>query len=752
MARRLVALSLALALAQAPRACAAAPGRPDGPPPLYLQAGAPIPARVADLVARMTVDELVAAIAYPYGGNAATLLARFNATGLGGTTINNVKGATALATVRARNALQQALVAGSRLNIPASFSHEGLHSGSWFGTIFPEPLLTACSWNDSLPLAIGRVLGLEARAYGVDNAWSPVVNMWVDDRFGRYQEGFSPDPTITAHMGAAIVLGMQGGASAQDDYLPGGFNESAWATAKHFAGYGSAAGGLNGGIFALNNRTLFEHFLRPWRVMAAAGLRGVMPSHNAVLDVPMHLNRYLIHDVLRGEFGFGSGMTVSDCNDIGASIAFGATSNASQTAAFAVRAGLDADLQCGGNPAAWAYFSQIPPALQSGEIVLADVQAIAAHFLTQKFASGLFDAPFTDENWLSRLDAPEHRQLAYEAAAQSIVLMTNANNTLPLSFAAMSKGVAFVGETAMAPRGRGNMLGSYVLDSGTIEVDLIPAAFAKAFPGTPQTVTLGASPESANTSGIAAAVAAAQAADVVVAVLGDSLNTCGEWLDRDSLDLPGAQLQLLEALLDTGKPVILVLVNGRAASFGPANALLYRCAAVLEAWRPGEMGAKAIVDILSGAVSPSGKLASQWAQHVGQLGSGAQPWLQRRVAKWVANERSDPDPTDGRVYDAYIATDFPSTPLFRFGQQVLIYSRRLPSLSPKVRPLLTLRATPTTKILNPRAAACHTRPSPTRRSPSTCCRQAFRRCRATAPSQDAAARATVRRSQRTCCA
>ena len=394
------------------------------------------------------------------------------------------------------------------------------------------------------------------------------------------------------------------------------------------------------------------------------------------------------------------------------------------------------------------------PALAQGLLRLADLQELAGHLLTQKFASGLFDAPLADESWLSRLDAPEHRQLAYEAAAQSIVLLANANGSaLPLAFGAMTKGVAFVGAAMLAATGgRDNMLGPYTLDSGLVEVDLIPQAFAKAFPATPQTVTAGASPDNSNASGIAAAVAAARAADVVVAALGDSLKTCGEWGDRDSLDLPGAQLQLLEALLDTGVPVVLVLVNGRAASFGPANALLYRCAAVLEAWRPGEMGAKAIVDILSGAVNPSGKLASQWAQHVGQLGSGAQPWLQRRVAKWVANERSDPDPTDGRVYDAYIATDFPSTPLFRFGQQVLIYSRRLPSLSPKVRPLLTLRATPTTKILNPRAAACHTRPSPTRRSPSTCCRQAFRRCRATAPSQDAAARATVRRSQRTCCA
>ena len=696
-------------------AAASAAATPPPPPPTptalppYKDASLPVPARVADLVARMTPDELVAAVTYRHDGTPAQLEREFGATGLGATKITVfLDGNTALSTLRARNALQQSLMKSSRLNIPVSISHEGLHSGSFFGTIFPMPSLTACSWNDSLPLAIGRVLGLEARAYGVDNAWSPVVNMWTDDRFGRYQEGFSPDPTITARMGAAIVLGMQGGASAQDDYLPGGFNSSAWATAKHFAGYGSALGGLNGGAYALNNRTLFQQYLRPWRAMAAVGLRGVMPSHNAVLDVPMHLNRFLIRDVLRGEFGFGNGMTVSDCNDIGAAFDFGASANLTQNAALAALAGLDADLQCGSDSAQWAYYNELRPALAQGLLRLADLQELAGHLLTQKFASGLFDAPLADESWLSRLDAPEHRQLAYEAAAQSIVLLANANGSaLPLAFGAMTKGVAFVGAAMLAATGgRDNMLGPYTLDSGLVEVDLIPQAFAKAFPATPQTVTAGASPDNSNASGIAAAVAAARAADVVVAALGDSLKTCGEWGDRDSLDLPGAQLQLLEALLDTGVPVVLVLVNGRAASFGPANALLYRCAAVLEAWRPGEMGAKAIVDILSGAVNPSGKLTSQWAQHVGQLGSGAQPWLQRRVAKWVANARGPPDATDGRVYDPYIATDFPSTPLFRFGQQVLFYSRRLPSLSLIVRlreghPLLTLRAPPTTKNHKP---------------------------------------------------
>ena len=229
MASRLALLSSLLSVAAAA-----------APTPPYKDAALPIPARVADLLARMTVPELVAAVAHKDGETDAALRTEYGATSLGGAKITLFTGgansASPLLAVRARNAFQSYMIETSRLNIPVSFAHEGLHSGSCYGTVFPEPLLTACSWNDTLAQQIGAVLGSEARAYGVDNAWSPVVNMWTDDRFGRFQEGFSPDPTITSHMGRAIVLGMQGGSSLPDDYLPGGFNASCWSTAKHYAG------------------------------------------------------------------------------------------------------------------------------------------------------------------------------------------------------------------------------------------------------------------------------------------------------------------------------------------------------------------------------------------------------------------------------------------------------------------------------------------------------------------------------------
>jgi beta-glucosidase-like glycosyl hydrolase len=188
----------------------------------------------------MTLEELIAETWHKDGGDSvATIKATCGNTSLGGMTIEHTTTggtASALAALQARNALQSFFVANSRLHIPVSFHQEGLHSGGFFGTIFPEPLLTACSWNASLAQAIGSVLAFEARGAGVDNVWSPVVNMWEDPRFGRYQEGFSPDPTITSHMAAALVLGLQGGASSADEYLPGGFNNSVWSTGKHFVG------------------------------------------------------------------------------------------------------------------------------------------------------------------------------------------------------------------------------------------------------------------------------------------------------------------------------------------------------------------------------------------------------------------------------------------------------------------------------------------------------------------------------------
>jgi hypothetical protein len=215
--------------------------------------------------------------------------------------------------------------------------------------------------------------------------------------------------------------------------------------------------------------------------------------------------------------------------------------------------------------------------------------------------------------------------------------------------------------------GRENTLGSYTLDSGAADVPLLPDAFAAALPDATITVAAGATMDNSRSDLLPAALAAAAASDVAVLVLGDDLASCGEWNDRDSLDLPGSQLELLAALLNTSTPVILVLLNGRTMTFGPSNALLAAVPAVLEAWRPGQAGATAIVNVLLGRSVPSGKLVAPWVQNVGQIGSGTAPFRARIAGKWLMNSRGPPDPTDGREYAPYVSTAYSSQPLFRLG-------------------------------------------------------------------------------------
>lgn len=415
---------------------------------------APIAQRVAQLLSQMTLEEMAAQLAHQEAGSVASIEAQYAATSLGQVTLQTVLlNKTALGTLTTRNAMQQFMLTNSRLKIPISVSQEGLHSGAPWGTVFPMPVTTACSWNDSLPRAIGQALAVESRAMGVDNSWSPVVNLWTDDRFGRFQESFSPDPTIVTHMGVAMVLGLQGGPQSQDDYLPS-LNGTVWATAKHFAGYGGAAGGQNAAPFNFDNRTLFQTYLRPWRAMASAGVRGIMPSHNTIGNVPAHAHRFLINSVLRGEFGFGNGASVSDCSDVAVlgPVGFGIAENLTVAAAVGVLAGVDLDLICGLDT-----YDNIPAAVAAGYLLQSDVEAAVAHVLTQKFAAGLFDSPFASPDNLGLLDSPAHRALARDAAAQSIVLLKNDAAVLPLNLAALradaiATGRAAASDAAAPPR------------------------------------------------------------------------------------------------------------------------------------------------------------------------------------------------------------------------------------------------------------------------------------------------------------
>ncbi len=287
---------------------------------IYKDAAQPIPARVAALLQEMTLPEMIAQLLHRDDVGESYVMANYSTVGFGEVSIRTMIGATPIATVRARNRFQAAIMNSSRLHLPIAFSQEALHSGAYFGTIFPGSVATGGSWNDSLPFLIGTAIGEEARASGVNVAYAPVAQLWTDDRFGRFSESFSPDPTITAHMSRAMMLGLQGGPDigAPDTYLPN-FNTTLISVAKHFAGYGGAVGGLNGAPNAFDNRTIHEQYLKPWRGMAALGLRGAMVAHQPVLGVPGHANTWLLNATFRNEFGAGGAFLISDENDIGKS-------------------------------------------------------------------------------------------------------------------------------------------------------------------------------------------------------------------------------------------------------------------------------------------------------------------------------------------------------------------------------------------------------------------------------------------------
>lgn len=339
----------------------------------------PVPARVASLLSQMTLAEKVAQLA-AFNGNAPAGAAGSASVGKH--------------TIAGRNAMQADAINASRFGIPLAWFQEALHGGCAGATVFPMPLTMGASLNVTLVEQIYAVIGRATRACGANIAFAPVINLWTDPRFGRFQEGFSPEPTLSAHYGVAAVAGLQGGTDGNaSTYLPSA-NATVVALGKHLAGYGGAMGGLNGGPLVAGEREIRDVYLKPWRAFAAAGGRGAMPSHQTVLDVPAHASSWLINDVFRDEYGFGDGLTISDCNDVNVLMQFRVAANVSHAAAKGIAAGVDQDLQCGH---ATYTRESVEAALAAGLLDEKAIDASTRHVLTAKVASRLFEVPFTDE-------------------------------------------------------------------------------------------------------------------------------------------------------------------------------------------------------------------------------------------------------------------------------------------------------------------------------------------------------------------
>ena len=339
------------------------------------------------------------------------------------------------------------------------------------------PINLGTTWNESLVTSVFSVIANSTLACGASIAFAPVINLFQDPRYGRFQEAFSPEPQLTSKMTTASVIGLQGMGNATT-YLGKG---KVIALGKHFAGYGGSPGGLNAGPLVVGERELRDVWLKPWRAFTKAGGRGAMPAHNTVLDVPAHANSWLINTVFREEFGFGEGLTISDCDDVNVLQQYRVAKDPPEAAAKGLKGGTDMDLQCG--PISTYTTTNIETALARKDLTTQDLDQAVKHVLTAKFAAGLFEQPMADLAGKQWLDLPAHRALAKEAAEQSLVLLKNDNQTLPFqrfqrfqrfqnTLSNLFK-VSVLGEIGVDATGKARkaMLGTYTSDDGKIQVD-----------------------------------------------------------------------------------------------------------------------------------------------------------------------------------------------------------------------------------------------------------------------------------------
>ena len=521
--------------------------------------------------------------------------------------------------VKEINRLQHLAVEKSRLHIPILFAYDVIHG---YRTIFPIPLAMAASWDPGVEEAAQRLAGQDARAAGIRWTFTPMVDIARDSRWGRIVEGAGEDPYLGAAMARAQVIGFQGDTLGPDSVV---------ACVKHFAGYGAADGGRDYDSSYVPEELMRNIYLVPFHAAEKAGAGSFMSAYMDLNDVPATGNHWLLTDILRKEWGF-QGFVVSDAWAVGALQTHGFAKDPEDAAYKAVTAGLDMDM------ASLTYPKYLAGLVQSGKVPQSKLDAAVLPILQIKYQLGLFDHPYVDESQVdSTLNRPEGRELERKVAARSMVLLKNDNHTLPLRKSV--KKIAVIGalaDSAHDIEGGWTVEGLFGGASKSHPVTILAAlknrlgpgveinyfagpAPTRVFPGLFETISGAKIPppptEAETAEAIAKARAAAAGADVVIAVLGETTNMSSESASRASMDLPGIQPQLLEAVASTGKPVILVLENGRPLDLRWASKHI---PAILEAWYPGTEGGNAVADVLFGDVNPGGKLPISWAHAAGE--------------------------------------------------------------------------------------------------------------------------------------
>ena len=560
--------------------------------PLYKDAKAPIEKRIDDLISRMTLEEKILQLnQYTLGRN---------------NNVNNVgeevkKVPSEIGSLiyfdinpELRNSMQKKAMEESRLGIPIIFGYDAIHG---FRTIYPISLGQACSWNPGLVEQACAVSAQEARMSGVDWTFSPMIDVARDPRWGRVAEGYGEDPYTNGVFAAASVRGYQGDDMSAENRMA--------ACLKHYVGYGASEAGRDYVYTEISAQTLWDTYLLPYEMGVKAGAATLMSSFNDISGVPGSANPYIMTEILKKRWKH-DGFIVSDWGAVEQLKNQGLAATKKDAAQYAFNAGLEMDMM------SHAYDRHLKELVEEGKVTMAQVDESVRRVLRVKFRLGLFERPYTPvTNEKDRFFRPQSMAVAAQLAAESMVLLKNNNQILPLT---NKKKIAVVGP--MAKNGW-DLLGSWCGHGKDTDVEMLYDGLTAEFGGDAELrYAMGCKPQGNDRSGFAGALDVARWSDVVIVCLGEMLTWSGENASRSTIALPQIQEELVKELKEAGKPVILVLSNGRPLELNRMEPL---CDAILEIWQPGINGARSMAGILSGRINPSGKLAMTFPYSTGQI-------------------------------------------------------------------------------------------------------------------------------------
>lgn len=606
--------------------CTKAPGKPDSDPKMK--------AFVSGLMKKMTLEEKIGQLTLftsDWSVTGATMRKDYEEL-IGKGQVGAILNAY---TVDFVTKLQKQAVEKTRLGIPLIFGYDVIHGHR---TIFPIPLAQASSWDLSAIEQSDRIAAIEATAEGLNWTYSPMVDIARDPRWGRVMEGAGEDPYLGCLIAAARVRGFQAGDLSSDNTL--------MACVKHFAAYGAPQAGRDYNTVDMSLRSLYEWYLPPYKAAIDAGAASLMTSFNEIAGVPSSSNKWLLTELLRKEWGF-KGFIVSDYTSINELIPHGVAKDEAQAAQLAINAGLDMDMMGS------TYLNNLKELINAGRVTEATLNNSVQRVLETKYKLGLFEDPYrycNKKREESEVMTTENLEFARKFASESLVLLKNDKNTLPIR--KNIETIAVIGPLADSKR---DMMGSWSAAGQWQKcVTLLEGVKNKLGDKVRVIYSAGCDVSSSNTDGFMAAVSSARKADFVILALGESADMSGEAASKTEPGLPGVQMDLARKVIETGVPAAVVLFNGRPLVIEDLDKT---APAILEAWFGGTQAGNGIADVLFGDVNPSGKLTMTFPRNTGQI----------PIFYSVKNTGRPVD--QARPAEKYKSRylDSPNTPLYPFG-------------------------------------------------------------------------------------